>query len=226
MTAMWRTDWVRKKAKVAAQLASGQCGGSYGDAAVILCSCLSALAAEVWPGDHIDHVRFVELLEKYAPPRLRSARVSIPLLVDDLRSQQGSRRTAEADQIEWKFLQQFCSGRILIGDEVDKNGDEIRAACPGINLECIRRSSYANLLYRQVRCAYAHEGRIGPAAESSPQTVLTSHVSYFNSMIQPHRRIYFPVEWMSALAEGAAQAVDKMAPIPPVQPPKTWWLEG
>ena len=49
MADMWRSDWVKKKGDVAAQLASHQCGGAYGDAAVILCSCLSALAAEVWP---------------------------------------------------------------------------------------------------------------------------------------------------------------------------------
>jgi hypothetical protein len=222
MTDKWRSDWVKKKGDVAAQLASRQCGGSYGDAAVILCSCLSALAAEVWPGTRIDQNRFVELLEKYTPPQLGSARVSIPLLVYDLRRH----HMPEATQIESMFLQQFNAGQILTGDQVDKNETDIRAAGHNISLKFIRRSSYANLLYREVRCSYTHEGKIGQAAESSPQTESATHVSYFNWSIPPHRRIHFPVDWMWALTKGAADAVDRVSPIPPLQHPQKWWLEG
>jgi hypothetical protein len=223
MTDMWRTDWVKKKEKVAAQLANGQCGGSYGDAALILCSCLSALAAEVWPGHHIDRNRFVELLEKRAPPQLGSARVSIPLLVDDLRSQQ---RAAEASKIESKFLRQFSAGQILRGDEVDEDEHAILAECGSITRKYMRGFSYANLLYREVRSAYTHEGKTGDAAKSWPQTGLATHVSYVNCGIPSHRLIHFHFEWIAALTEGAAKAVDRMTPLPPFQPPTRWWPEG
>ncbi len=55
----WRTEWIQKKNEIALDLAAGQCGGSYGEAVIILCAALSALAADVWPGRGIDRVRFV-----------------------------------------------------------------------------------------------------------------------------------------------------------------------
>ena len=63
MSETWRTDWVTKKRDTALRLANGECGGSYGEAMLILCTILSALAAEVWPGTQIDKRRFVELLK-------------------------------------------------------------------------------------------------------------------------------------------------------------------
>ena len=223
---MWRSDWVRKRATVAAQLDTGGCGGSYGDAALILCSCVSAVAADVWPGDHIDRNRFVELLAQYAPPRLNAVRVSIPLLVDDLRRQ---RRTAEASQLESQFLERFPAGTILIGDEVDKNETEIQAACGSISSKCLRRFSYADLLYREVRSSYTHEGKTGHVAESWRMTASATNVSYVEWTIPPLRRIHFPIEWMSELAKGAAEAVDQMIPSissPQIERPRKWWLEG
>lgn len=126
---MWRTDWVKKKVRVAAQLANGDCGGLYGDAALILCSCLSALAAEVWPGKGMDRNRFVELLEKYCKPSFGSTRLSIPLLVGDLRRF----NRPEATLIDSKFLQQFNPRQVLRGEEVDRNENEIRAACGSLS---------------------------------------------------------------------------------------------
>ena len=61
--ATWRTDWVTEKKRIALCLANGECGGSYGEAVLILCAVLSALAADIWPGKGIDQMRFVELLK-------------------------------------------------------------------------------------------------------------------------------------------------------------------
>jgi hypothetical protein len=226
MAEMWRTEWVGKRAKVAIQLASGDCGGTYGDAALILCSCLSAVAADVWPGDRVDRNRFVELLERYAPSQLAATRVSVPLLVEDLRRQQ---KDAEASQLESKFLQQFSTETILIGNEVDKDENEIQAACGSVSSKCLRMFSYADLLYREVRSSYTHEGKTGHVAESWSMTALATHVSYVNWSIPPRRRIHFPIEWIAELARGAAEAVDQMMPVipsTPFQPPAKWWLEG
>jgi hypothetical protein len=153
-------------------------------------------------------------------------RVSIPLLVDYLRSQQ---RTAEASELESKFLERFPTGTILIGEDVDKNESEIQAACGNLSLKCLRRSSYADLLYREVRSSYTHEGKTGHVAESWSMTALATHVSYVNWSIPPLRRIHFPIEWMSELAKGAAEAVDQMIPSissPQIERPRKWWLEG
>jgi len=220
---MWRTDWVRKKQQIAEQLASGQCGGSYGEAVLILCSALSALAAEVWPGDRIDRKRFVELLKDHAPPLLAATRVSIPLLLKHLRRA----GRAETSEIESAFLN-FPSGQILIGDQVDKTESEIHlvAACSSIGSSEMRECSYANLLYREVRSAYVHGYRPGTGSESWTLTDSAAPVSYVNRIDDPDRRIHFSINWISKLAIGAAQAVDQVAAMLPLPQPARWWLDG
>lgn len=47
-------DWTSQKRKIASPLLNGECGGSYDEAALILCYVLTAPAAQVWLGDRID----------------------------------------------------------------------------------------------------------------------------------------------------------------------------
>src|SRR5262245_13085696 len=111
----WRTEFVQKKAALARRLAAGQCGGSYGEAAMILCATVSALAAEVWRDDGIDRVRFTQVLVDFAPEDLHPTRVSIPLLLGHLRAK---KRDTERDVIQKTFLPDDTPGQILIGDDV------------------------------------------------------------------------------------------------------------
>jgi len=64
-----RTKLTEKKNGILCNLEAGQCGGSYGEAVIILCAALSAVAADVWPGKGIDRVRFVQLLKDFAPSK-------------------------------------------------------------------------------------------------------------------------------------------------------------
>ena len=105
----WRTEWFRKKQKIAQSLNNGDCGGSYGEAVIILCATLNALAAEVWPGKKIDRVRFVQLLKEFAPPKLNATQISIPIFVRYL-GNQGKERKEEK-----KFIDDFVIlDRIMI----------------------------------------------------------------------------------------------------------------
>jgi len=153
----WRTEWFHKKNELALSLAAGQCGGSYGEAAIILCTALTALAAEVWPGERIDRFRFVQLLKEFAPSHLNTTWISIPLLVGYLRT---NGRNAESEVIRRTFLKdpQIV---IITGEDVDKPETEILAVCPKLSLKELREHGYANLLYKEVRSGYAHEYRPG-----------------------------------------------------------------
>jgi hypothetical protein len=212
-----------KKQQIALRLASGECGGSYGEAVLILCSALNALAAEVLPGEGIDRKRFVELLKEYAPPQLSATRISIPLLVGRLRT---AGMNTESKRIEKAFLN-FCASRVLTGDKIDKTEEEILAVCNTVSSKDIRECSYANLLYREVRSSYAHEYRSGKRADPWPMTQESNaHVSYGNWVDDPDRHIHFHVGWISELAIRIAQAVDGMAAALPRTKPTRWWIEG
>ncbi len=220
---MWRSGWARSKAQIAERLANGDCGGSYGEAVLILCAALNALAAEVWPGEGKDRKRFVQLLQENTPPTLEVIKISIPLLLRDLRA---DGENARANQIETAFgpLQH---GHILIGDEVDKSEVEILGACPDIELRKLRQLSYANLLYREVRSAYSHEYKAGSSAESFSQTTdPIARVSYVGSASGPDRNIHFHIRWILTLLVETAAAVDCLEGSLPCPDPARWWLEG
>jgi len=219
----WRTDWMKAKRDVAFRLASGECGGSYGEAVIILCSAISALAAEVWPGRGKDRARFVEVLREFASPDLNTVRISIPLLVGTVRKQE---RTSEIVSLEKAFLD-YSQSRVLTGDEVDKSEAEIIRVCPTLNAKEIRECSYANLLYEEIRSGYAHEYRPGTRADSRSMTsVRAAPVSYVNWANDPDRHIHFHVEWLADVALAVAKAVDAVGATLPRADPLGWWVHG
>ncbi len=52
--------WVQGRIALAERLNEGECGGSYGDAMLVLSALLSGRAADLWPGKGKDRRRFVE----------------------------------------------------------------------------------------------------------------------------------------------------------------------
>jgi hypothetical protein len=225
----WRTEWANNKKDIAYRLNSGECGGSYGDAVLILCAVLSGLAAEVWPGDGKDRKRFVELLKQFATPKLEATKISIPLLIASL-SARG--KASEVTAIQKAFPKNSL-GNVLIGDEVDKNEAEILVVCgDAVSLKELRNCSYANLLYREVRCGYVHEYKPGKKADSCSLTqkpgVRVSYVGWIdvnNPDREPDQHIHFALEWIADLATCIAGVVDDVSNLPFLDPPQ-WWVEG
>lgn len=218
----WRTEWTQKKNDIALKLAAGDCGGSYGEAVIILCAVLSALSAEVWPGLQMDRVRFVELLKEYAPPDLKVTQISIPLLVAYLRT---SGRSAESEIIRKAFLN-YPPSRILVGDEVDKSETEILTVCSSLTANVLREHSYGNLLYGEIRSGYAHEYRPGKRADSWPMATEEAAISYINWVDDSDRHIHFHVSWISKLTLTTAEAIDAAAAALPRALPSEWWVAG
>ncbi|MGQ0443867.1 MAG: hypothetical protein ACT4O2_01755 [Beijerinckiaceae bacterium] len=200
----WRTDWIKTKRDIAMCLAKGACGGSYGEAVIILCAAISALAADVWPGRGKDRERFIELLTKFAPC---TTRISIPILVE-LLSNQG--RCSESNALKTAFLNnnQF---QILSGD-VDKFENEILGICPSLNRKEIRDFSYATLLYKEIRCSYSHQYGPWAKAESWNMGAQPSGtgVTYLNEVSNGiyKRHIHFDVQWIGDGAIAVASAID------------------
>jgi hypothetical protein len=220
---MTRNEWITEKIRMSEDFAKGACGASYSEAMLVLCSAISSFAAEVWPGDRIDQKRFVEILKTYTPAHLNARTISIPLLVGTLRAK---RMTNEEQAVKEGFLSADPS-QILIGSEIDKTEEEILADCNTVALDVLRKCSYANLLYCEVRCGYVHEYRPGTRAENWPMTSdLDAPVSYVNRLESTDRHIHFQINWVSSLAIAVASAVDNIENAIPLDRPKKWWIES
>lgn len=219
----WRSEWAAKKQKLALTLNQGTCGGSYGEAVLILCAVLSALAAEVWPGTNIDRKRFVHFLKRFPPPELCATLISVPILAASLRRK---RKRGPLNRLRKAYLN-YDHSRVLTGDEVDKSEKQILSACRTVKRKELRECSYANLLYRELRSGYVHEYRPRGKADSwAMSRNEDAYVSYVNWVNDPDRHIHFHVTWLSALVVVTAKAVDHISHRLPLRKLRRWWIDG
>ena len=106
-------SWVEGKAELAIKLEKGCCGASYSDGAVILCTCISAMASRLWvESKGHDRRRFVELVTQFSgldDPK----RVSVPLLVQD--------------HAEWRPIAKITDKALRLTADNDKTEHELMA---------------------------------------------------------------------------------------------------
>ena len=147
----WRSEWTGKKCEVAIRLSRGESGGSYGEAVLILCAALSALAADVWPGTGIDRKRFVQLLKRFSPPHLSSTLISVPILAAHLRQK---RKKGSLRRLQQAFLN-FSRTRVVTGQDVDETEKQIKTTCPRLRRKNLSPVSLtpcsASLLFKRRR---------------------------------------------------------------------------
>jgi hypothetical protein len=220
-----RSDWIRKKIEIALKLWQGECGASYAEAIIILSAAISALAAQMWPGERIDKQRFVELLKDCLDVRPNPTRVSVPLLIDHLRD---NKLASEAETLQKEFAP-FQDTLVLSEDRIDcmdRSEAEILSVCPTLPRRTIRLYSYAHILYKEVRSGYVHEYSLSDKADSVPHhSARESAISYRNWASGRTRRIYFNVNWVADVAESLAKEVDSMSSSLPMAQPSPWWLD-
>ena len=222
MSENWLTGWTEQKIEIAQKLSKGESGGTYAEAAIILCSVLSAIAADIWPGKSKDKKRFVELLIKYSDESLGAKVISIPLLIGSLRD---SEYKEESEILSDLFMPE-CDSRVITGPDVDKDESEIASICPSIPIKLLRQNCYAHILYTEVRSSYVHQYLPGKRSDSwamAPQRRRVE-ISYVNRLDRVDRQIYYNINWLvSAIRSIVATTGDDIESL--VKPEfKNWWL--
>ena len=214
---------------VAKCLSNGQCGGTYGDAAVILCSAISAMAARRWPGDAIDKKRFVQILVE--ADGLTWKKISRPLLAQFKCSVWGKLTVPDFPQVPMGSADN-CDEVDVLKIAVIQNKNT--------PYKDIRYHSYASLLYTEIRCGYSHEMLPGKMATSSGGfNFNNTSVSYENfstkgldGKYSRERKIHFPIPAIAEAVRKVGEYLDLKCKEYNVMyseaftdaPPKTWWL--
>ena len=215
-----------EKCDIATRLSLGEVGGGYAESAIIVCSALSALSAELWSGRQIDRVRFIEMLTRIGPSSIACQTVSIPLLVEHFRS---TNQSAVAHKLQQAFSLP-SSARVVTGPDVDRGETDVLPLVPQLKLKELRQFSYASILYGEIRTSYAHEYRPGVQADSWPMTMLADQrVSYINRMTDDQsmrRLVHIHIEWVRQVAVEIASAIDRLVVTLPLPKPKVWWADG
>jgi len=222
MSETWLNEWSEQKILLAEKLNSGECGGTYAEAVIILCSVLSGIAADTWPGKHKDRKRFVELLTRYSDESLEADKVSIPLLIGALREQE---LMSEADALFREFMPNGKC-KIITGGDVDKKESDVVSVCPNLPKKLIRENSYAHILYKEIRSGYTHEYMPGSRSDSwaMGSERKNSFISYVNRADKPNRLIYFNVSWLVELVRSIVRSAPVITDISEAKKFKNWWL--
>jgi hypothetical protein len=244
-------DWFSDRLRSADLLIMEVGTGATSDAEILLCSAMSALAARGWPGRHMDRVRFVEFLIRFAPSEHGISAISTPILAARL-------RLAGDLPGALKLKEAFFPGSellIVTGSDVDKDEKDIQAVLPALDLKTVRGHSYAALIYTDLRSHLVHEYSISTLLSSfshsdggslpdytnmtldpTPQQVedLTDELGATEAAIRswtsaPIRQLHFPFSYLrnviSSAAEGAFTAWHGQTQWE-LPRPTTWWVEG
>ena len=222
MTDNWLSEWADLKVEIALKLNKGDCGGSYAEAAIILCSVLSAISADIWPGEHIDKKRFVELLVKYSSDSLKVKRISSPLLIYALEVN----GVIKESNILSNAIMPKSDSLVVNGEDVDRYESEILDICPELDRKIIKQNSYANILYEEIRSGYAHEYMPGSRSDSwaMGSNRKNSLISYVNRADMPHRLIHFNINWLCEIIKSVVVNLEMKEKMPVFTEYSEWWV--
>lgn len=226
----WITGFAQHRIKIADALKNGALDAGYPEATIILLAVLSGIAAIIWPGKNKDRRRFVELLARHAPTNLQTQYVSTAMLVQEWSLSLDPRLRSAAQAVGKKYLPHIHT-LIITGNDADGTEDIILQECPQLTPREVREFSYANLLYREIRCGLMHAYSIGPSATSHPMTDRQPQISYTNVTDpgkSPHhyKQIHFHFAWVRKLVSSVASFADKLGTSLPMADPSTWWIDG
>jgi hypothetical protein len=221
-------SWVDRKLQTASALAAGGCGGTYGDAILIVSAVESGIAAKIWPGPNKDRFRFCEIWSAHADPTLTPNYISLPLLIASLEADGDTVNAATLRHTNPSAFTGVLGVDTLVvtGDTVDRDEAIVVSLCPSLTLRTIRKYSYASLFYSEARSALTHEFSIGASASTNPMLENLKRVSYTNDMDPPYRRIHFHMEWLSAVVRSISAASAFLWDTAPHPDPAKWWVQG
>lgn len=243
--------WYLGKLHLADQLVGKHGDAAELDAEILLCCATSALAAVMWPGDLIDKARFTQFLVKFASKASDVRKISIPVLVAKLRDK-GDDASAQA------LIKAFYPNsdlRVLTGDEIDQPETVVTGLLPGLAIKGIRKSSYAAIIYVDLRCGLVHEYRLSTYLSSFGMSSAQNVPCYVNMEVEPDeaevdrvaeqfeiskitarsaisrvvRHLHFPFPYIRDTLKAAAEAAFgywKTASSWEQPQPSSWWIQG
>jgi hypothetical protein len=221
-------DWAEEKCLLAGDLESGACGGSYSEGAIILCTCISAMASRLWiESVRADRKRFVEIVVQFSEPAHDTTKISVPLLV------QG--------ESQWRHRLAFTDKHFRLTGANDKTENELlKLSATSSQSNCrktLRQYSYANILYRDIRCGFAHTYlplRNARADDPLKGIFDSPAITYVNGSEGMVRQIHFGLDWIAAIAKNIARGMDVrcnhqgkyIGENIGLSPPGAWWIDG
>jgi hypothetical protein len=274
-------DWFQKRLKIAENIVATFGKEAISDAEILLFCAASSLATIVWPRSDTknpsDKKRFVQFLIEYSSsihPSLDT--ISVDLLIRQLLN--GS-RADEANILIQKFFHseyayfskspmhyyedgpkdiKYAAGTlssIYDPHEIDVTEEKILELVPDLSRREIRKCSYANIIYSDLRSGLVHKYEPTDSVAEFGWSRSGDRMAYINNLIMPdekdvktfadqykielqeardalaqtQRRIYFPFDYIRDVITGAANSLFaywRNASELSRTVPTDWWMDG
>lgn len=230
-------EWYFQRIKIADEIVANHHYKGEADAEILLCCGISALAAQMWPGEGIDRKRFVQFLIQFAESSLAVQKISVPLLASKL---EAVGNLDSAIKVRRTYLPVRS---VLLDGDVDKDDTEIMAKFPTLSRKEIRGCAYASSIYADLRSGLVHEFQLPSYLvpyKVSDRTDIPSYVNLQNAVDNPvtgelfvvgetRRYLHFPYEYVRQVSETSANAAfeiwEKQNSRKQAEP-QIWWVEG
>ena len=173
-------EWYQSRLDIADAIVSRFNDEGLFDAEIILCCALSAISSRIWPKES-DRARYVQLLIDFAPDQAEVTKISVPRLQARLMTKGD---VASANLLETHFLTDVDS-RILTATEVDQPPEVVKKLLSAVPLKFIRESSYAGIMYKDLRCGLVHEYSLGPHMVDFGMSHIQNELHYVNMVAVP-----------------------------------------
>jgi len=194
---------------------------------LILSAILSSLAAGLWPGEGKDRLRFVEIWATYSPPDLKPNLISVPRLLSSLEKEGQHDLVKKVRSTHPQAFPPYKLDTLVVtSEDVDKPEDELVALVPELDTWQLRKFSYGDVFYRNVRSGYTHLYRPKEYARDYSMADETKSVRYVNVNNLAYRPIYFPIAWVADLVESVLTRVTTSGSKQPLPDPQSWWVNG
>jgi hypothetical protein len=179
-----------------------------------LTAVISACAAWRWPGERFDRKRFVETLIRFGPHSLHLDFISIGALLEV--------GLISESETPWRELGQ--SDRIFTGDEIDCALPDMRARYPHLEVCDLKNASYASLIYRWLRCGYAHNyWAAGNTSHVAPSR-RPAQISYIGRSQSDGQLVRIASFHLDYLIDVTQEQVSTLGDEP-LQQPNEWWID-
>lgn len=184
------------------------------DLELILTSVISACASWRWPGEGFDRKRFVQSLIEFCPQSLHMDFVSTGALLE----------LGKIEECDTDWGEPGEETRIFCGEEIDCSLSHMSNRYSHVPLVDLKKATYANLIYRWLRCGYAHRYLSTGNTTHVPPSRLPAQISYIGRIMPDGRIIRISCFHFDYLMEVAQAQVSSLADRP-LEKPQRWWLD-
>jgi len=188
---------------------------TYHDLMLILTSVISACAAWRWPGCGFDRKRFVESLIRFSSPSLHLDHISIGAMLE--------LGLIKECQSPWGGLGK--EDRVFTGEEIDSGLSEMSDRYPLLDVRELKKASYADTIYRWLRCGYAHTYSGAGNTTHVPPSRRPAQVSYIGRFQTDGTLIRIASFHLDYVIEVVQEQVSSLADKQ-MNSPGSWWIDS